>query len=42
MDEVVKNVREAIQLYPEALPEEEKKELLSRRVIGLQRVKAVA
>ncbi|PUA33910.1 MAG: hypothetical protein B7O98_00365 [Zestosphaera tikiterensis] len=42
LDEVIKNVREAIELYLESLSEEEKKELLSRRVVGLQRVKAVA
>ena len=42
LDEVTKNVREAIELYLETLSEEEKKELLSHRVIGLQRVKAVA
>jgi len=42
LDEVIKNVREAIELYLETLSEEEKKELLSRRVVGLQRVKAVA
>ena len=42
LDEVIKNVREAIELYLETLSEEEKKELLSRRVIGLQRVKAIA
>ena len=42
LDEVIKNVKEAIELYLETLSEEEKKELLSRRVVGLQRVKAVA
>ena len=42
LDEVIENVREAIELYLETLPEEEKEELLRRRVIGLQRVKAVA
>lgn len=41
LDEVIKNVREAIELYLETLSEE-KKELLSRRVVGLQRVKAIA
>ncbi len=40
-DEVIENVREAVELYLETLSEE-KKELLSRRVIGLQRVEAVA
>ena len=42
LDEVMENVREAIELYLETLSEEEKKELLSRRVVGLQRVKAIA
>jgi len=42
LDEVIKNVKEAIELYLETLSEEEKKELLSRRVVGLQRVRAVA
>ena len=42
LDEVIRNIREAIELYLETLSEEEKKELLSRRVVGLQRVKVVA
>jgi len=42
LDEVIKNVREAIELYLETLSEEEKRELLSRRVIGFQRVKVIA
>ena len=42
LDEVMRNVREAIELYLETLSEEEKEELLNRRVVGLQRVKAIA
>ena len=42
LDEVIKNIREAIELYLETLSEEEKKELLSHRVVGLQRVKTIA
>ena len=42
LDEVIKNIREAIELYLETLSEEEKEELLCRRVIGFQRVKAIA
>ncbi len=42
LDEVIRNVKEAIELYLETLSEEEKKELLSRRVVGLQKVKAIA
>jgi len=42
VDEALENAREAIELYLETLSEEEKEELLSRRVVGLQRIKAVA
>jgi Uncharacterized conserved protein len=42
LDEIIKNIREAIELYLETLSEDEKRELLKRRVVGLQRVKAVA
>jgi len=42
LDEVVRNVGEAIELYLETLSEEEKGELLNRRVVGLQRVKVIA
>lgn len=42
LDEIIRNIKEAIELYLETLSEEEKKELLSRRVVGLQRVKALA
>ena len=42
LDEVLRNVKEAIELYLETLSEEEKRELLSRRVVGLQRVRAIA
>ncbi len=42
LDEVIENVREAIELYLETLSEEEKEELLKRRVVGLQRVRVVA
>ncbi len=42
LDEVMRNVREAIELYLETLSEKEKKELLIHRIIGLQRVKAIA
>ena len=41
LDEVVRNIREAIELYLETLSEDEKKELLNRRVVGLQRVKTI-
>ncbi len=42
LDEVIENVREAIELYLETLSEEEKEELLKRRVVDLQRVRVVA
>jgi len=36
------NVKEAIELYWETLTEDEKKELLRQRVVGIQKVKALA
>ena len=42
LDEVIRNVKEAIELYLETLSEGEKEELLNRKVIGLQRVRAIA
>lgn len=40
VDEVLRNVREAIELYIESLSDEEKEELLHQRVVGIQKVKA--
>ncbi len=42
IDEVVRNVKEAIELYLETLSDEEKEELLRQKVVGVQRVKAIA
>ncbi len=42
LDEVIENVKEAIELYLETLSDEERREPLSHRVVGLQRVKALA
>ncbi len=42
LGEVLENIREAIELYLETLSEEEKKELLKRRFVGFQKVKAIA
>lgn len=42
LQELMENVREAIELYLETLTEEEKKELLRQRVVGIQKVKALA
>ena len=40
--EVMENVKEAIDLYWETLTEEEKKDLLKEKVVGIQKVKALA
>ena len=42
LEELMKKVKEAIELYMETLTEEDKKELLRQRVVGIQKVKAVA
>ena len=42
LDEVIKNVKEAIELYLETLSEDELKDILKSRVVGFQRVEAVA
>ena len=42
VEEVLRNIREAIELYLETLSNEEKDELLSQRVVGIQKVKTVA
>ena len=42
IDEVLENVREAIELYLETLSDEEKEEFMKQRVVGLQRVRAFA
>ena len=42
IDEVLRNIREAIELYLETLADEEREELLHQRVVGVQRVKAIA
>jgi len=42
LDELMENVKEAIELYLETLSEDERRELLSHRVVGLQRVKTLA
>ena len=40
LQELLDNVKEAIELYLETLTEEEKKELLQQKFIGIQKVKA--
>jgi len=42
LQELLENVKEAIELYLETMTEEEKKELLRQRVVGIQKVKALA
>ena len=40
--EVMENVKEAIDLYVETLTASEKQDLLKQRVVGIQKVKAIA
>jgi len=42
LEELIDNVKEAIELYLETLTKDEKKELLQQRVVGIQKVKALA
>lgn len=42
LEELMKNVKEAIELYMETLTEEDKKDLLRQKVVGIQKVKAIA
>ncbi len=42
LEELIENVKEAIELYLETVTEEEKKELLRQRLVGIQKVKALA
>ena len=42
LNELMNNVKEAVELYLETLTEEEKKDLLKQRVVGIQKVKALA
>jgi predicted RNase H-like HicB family nuclease len=42
LQELMDNAREAVELYLETLTEEERKELLRQRVVGIQKVKALA
>jgi len=42
LQELMENIKEAIELYLETLTEEEKKELLKQKVVGIQKVKTFA
>jgi len=41
-EELMKNIKEAIELYMKTLTKEEKKDFLRQRVVGIQKVKALA
>lgn len=42
LQELMENVKEAMELYLETLTEEEKRELLKQKVVGIQKVKMLA
>ena len=42
LGELMDNAKEAIELYLETLTKEEKEDLLQQRVVGIQKVKALA
>jgi predicted RNase H-like HicB family nuclease len=42
LEELMKNMKECIELYMETLTEEEKKDVLRQRVVGIQKVKTLA
>jgi predicted RNase H-like HicB family nuclease len=42
LEEVMENAKEAIDLYIETLTPKDKKELFKQKVVGLQKVKALA
>ena len=42
LEGLMKNIKEAIELYMETLTGEEKKDLLRQRVVGIQKVKTFA
>lgn len=42
LEELMKNIKEAIELYTETLSKEEKEDLLRQKVVGIQKVKAFA
>jgi len=42
LQELLDNVKEAIELYLETLTEGEKRDLLKQRVVGIQKVKTLA
>jgi len=42
LGELIDNAKEAIELYLETLTEDEKKDLLRQKVVGIQKVKTIA
>ena len=42
LNELMANVKEAVELYLETLTEEERKDILKQKVVGIQKVKALA
>ncbi len=42
IEETMSNIREAIDLYVETLTRKEREELLKQKVVGIQKVKALA
>ena len=42
LEELMDNAKEAINLYIETLEKEEKQDILQQRVVGIQKVKALA
>ena len=42
LEELMANVKEAIDLYMETLTDQEKRDLLRQKVVGIQKVKAIA
>jgi len=42
LEELMNNAKEAINLYIETLEKEEKKDILQQRIVGIQKVKALA
>lgn len=41
LEELMKNIKEAIELYTETLSKEEKEDVLRQKVVGIQKVKAL-
>jgi len=42
IEEAMRNIREAIDLYVETLSEKDRQDLLKQKVVGIQKVKALA